>query len=202
MPVSWPTDIYPYRCDFYLQNNTSTFTSPITRTTQRLRFQGSKWLCEASFHLDRQKSQRIDALLDSQQGAYGSFYLWDFARDAPYNGTPAGSQTVTATYARGVTSVAINGLPLSQTWLIAGDLIQIADYLYRITADIAANGSGVGTATLNRGLVEALSGSNPVTLTRPRVEMMLRDDDQPRRSKHYDSLYEYSLQFVEVLPAT
>lgn len=202
MAVTWPTDLVAYRCDFYLRNNTTIFESPLTRSAQRLRRLGARWICEASFHFDRQKSQRLDAILDQLQGAYLTTTIWDFTRTAPYNGDPGGTPRVLTAYAAGTTSISISGLPVSQTRLLAGDYIELQGYLYRITADIAANGSGVGTALLNRGLVETLSGSPtsyPVTLTRPRAEMRLLDDDQPRRSKHYDGLYEYSVSLTEVL---
>ena len=203
MPTTWPTDIVPYQIDFYLKKNTTTFESPLTRTRQTLSRRGDQWICDASFRLDRQKAQRLDALLDV--GAGGSFYLFDFSRTAPYNGDPGGSVRVITEYSRGTTSISISGLPVSQSWLVAGDLLAIDGYLYRLTADLSANGSGIGTATLNRGLVAALSGSPtlwPVTLVRPRVEMRLRDDDQARRTKSYDGMNEYTVGFVEVLPKT
>lgn len=203
MPTTWPTDLNPYRCDLLFLNNTTVFESPLTRTRQTLRRLGARWVLDGSWHVARDKAQRIDALLDAVQGAYGSFYLYDFTHPLPYNGDPGGSPRVTTAYASGTTSISVTGLPASQTWIKAGDLFELQQYVYRVTADITANGSGVGTATLNRGLVETLTGSPtsyPITFTRPRIEMRLRDDDQPRRGKSYNSLYEYSLSFIEVLP--
>lgn len=138
--------------------------------------------------------QRVDALLDSDS----SFLMWDMGRDHPQNGVITGVLLMGAAL-RGATSIPVDGLPVSQTHLKAGDYIGISGKLYRLTADVAASGGGVGTLTLNRGLLADVADNTAVNTDRPTCEMFLADDDQPSRTVDFNRVYDYSLSFIELL---
>ena len=84
----WPTDLLPYRWEFYLQPNTRSFMSPVTRTRQVLEGQGPRWVGTGSFRFKtRRKEQRFEALLDKLKGQVNTVNVWDFAAK---NGLPLG----------------------------------------------------------------------------------------------------------------
>lgn len=195
MAETWPSDIIARACDLYLQKNTSRFVSPITRTIQTLDRPGRRWIGQFNFRLGtRARAQRMIATLDKGD----SFLLWDMRHPQPINGLIAGV-LVNGAHLRGNTSIAIDGLPISQTHLKAGDLIGIGGKLYRLTADVAANGSGQATATINRGLLADVADNAAVTLNKPTVEMLLTDDDQQSYMLDIDRVYDITLSFHESL---
>lgn len=78
--MDWPIDLIPYRWDFYLQPNTRSFVSPLTRTRQVLIGQGPRWLGTGQFRFrGRRLEQRFEALLDKMKGQAVAVNVWDFA---------------------------------------------------------------------------------------------------------------------------
>lgn len=81
----WPHDLAPYRWEFYLQPNTHSFQSPITRTRQVLEGQGMRWIATGSWRFvdlrdaGRRKAQRFEALLDKLRGQVNTVNVFDFA---------------------------------------------------------------------------------------------------------------------------
>lgn len=78
--MDWPTDLIPYHWEFYLQPNSRSFLSPLTRTRQVLVGQGPRWVATGQFRFSsRRLEQRFEALLDKMKGQAEAVYLWDFA---------------------------------------------------------------------------------------------------------------------------
>lgn len=194
MAESWPSGLVSgvSRVEMYLQRNVSRSVSPISRTVQELQRQGKRWIATIDVDGDRIVGQLMDALLDRGD----SFLVYDFTRPYPYNGLITGV-LVNGAHLRGDATIAIDGLPISQTWLKAGDYLGIGGKLYRLTADITANGAGQGTASLNRGLLADAADNAVVNLDKPTCEMFLADDDQARRAVDGNHFYQYSVSFVE-----
>lgn len=195
MAEAWPLDIVPMSIDFRFQKNTRPLISPLTHTVQLLHLQGRRWVAQMMFRaIGRTAGQRLDSLLWKGE----TFLLWDFSRADPLNGTLAGV-LLNGAALRGSTSIPVDGLPVSQTKLKAGDYVGIGGKLYGLEDDVAANGSGQGTLTLNRGLLAAVANDSPVTLTRPTCEMFLENDDQNSRPIDYRKIHDFTLSFLEVL---
>lgn len=226
IPIPWPLGLTPFRCEFYLQNNTTQFSSPITRSQQVLRRQGERWVGTAAFRLRRSEAQLMDATLAKLKGAYNTANIWDFARPAPLNGTPpslsalADSHFIDAhdfsdatwfdggaavgpivyrDYSLGETIVGIYGFPQYALAFKAGDYVSLNSKLYMLTEDAVADGTGHATLYLNRGLLAALTSAMVVGYLKPSAEMRLIDDTQPNRAIAVDDLYQYTLSFVEAL---
>lgn len=82
--ATWPTDLVPVSCEFFLQFNTTKFSSPITRGSQVLRRQGEAWRCAIKTRpLLRAETQAMDARLAKLKGAFGTIKLYDFSRPEP-----------------------------------------------------------------------------------------------------------------------
>lgn len=195
MSTAWPTDLIADRVNFRLTKNVSAFNSPLTNTTQLLDRPGRFWEAHFSIVVPGLDSiDRVDALLDSDV----TFLMWDMKRSTPRNGVAAGIQLVGG-HLRGNVSIAVDGLPISQTWLKAGDYIGIGGKLYRLIADVASDTGGEGTLSLNRGLLADAADNAAVNTDRPTCEMMLVDNNQTGRDVDANWAATYDLAFREVV---
>lgn len=78
--MDWPIDLLPYSWEFYLQPNSRSFLSPLTRTRQVLVGQGPRWVGTGQFRFSsRRLEQRFEALLDKMKGQAETVNVWDFA---------------------------------------------------------------------------------------------------------------------------
>lgn len=195
MAESWPLAFPARSLALYLQKNTTRFASPLTRTIQTLDRPGRRWIAEMTIRVvGHANGQALDALLSRGD----SFLLHDMARPKPLNGSITGVQLVGA-HLRGNTTISVDGLPASQTWLKAGDYAGIGGKLYMLNEDVLADGAGAGTLELNRGLLADVADNAAVNFDRPTCEMLLKDDDQAARTLDATRTYEYSLSFFEAL---
>lgn len=193
MSTAWPTDIIADECDFYMEKNASFFESPIAKTIQVLNRAGRRWVAEYRFVVPGKANfTDFDGLIDSDI----TFLMWDMVRPAPINGVIAGVQLVGA-HLRGNTSIAVDGLPISQTHLLRGDYVGIGGKLYRLTADVASDTGGEGTLTLNRGLLADAADNAAVNTDRPTCEMLLTN--QPSRPIDANWAPTYNLSFIEAI---
>lgn len=228
--VTWPTDIVAQVCDFRLQKNTTRFTSPITRSVQSLDRQGKRWMGMYRFTVGREKGKRIQALLDSGDEfllwdmAHPFGLPFGENEDQTGIGTSefadGGSPSITTIFSDGTrfgaanTNIVVRGghdvgatTLDTRRWLQngaalnAGDYIEVAGYLYMLTADAVADSLGRATLSLNRGLVTDVDGEEIVVRQRPRARMLLQDDDQNDRPIDPDQVWRFNLSFFEKLPA-
>lgn len=178
--------------NFYLEKNLTPYLSQITRSVQILDRPGRRWVAEIECHGNRNYGRQMDALLD--RGL--TFGIRDFERPAPSNGVIMGVQLVGA-HLRGNTTITVDGLPISQTHLLAGDYIGIGGKLYRLTADVLADTGGEGTLLLNRGLLADAADNAAVNTDAPTCEMLLIDNQQTGRAVDGNKDYRYRLGFIE-----
>lgn len=222
--MDWPTDLDPYRCEFFLRHNTTIFASPITRTQQVLRRQGEQWVCTAAFHFVRDKARSLDALLSKLKGSFGTVHIPPWPNEFPIgvntnrstvaltrfsdtttfsDGTVfsggTGDVVVFGDYDVGAGTVMSDGWYPNLTVLKAGDHVGIDGKLYLLSEDLVSDAVGMARMTLAPRLQTSPVDGTPIIRTRPLVEMRLVDDDQPNRGTDYNGLYEYSLSFVEAL---
>jgi hypothetical protein len=194
MSTAWPTDIIADEVNFRLVKNVTPFISSLSNTAQILDRPGRFWRCDMSIVVPGLNNiDRMDALLDSDV----TFLVWDQKRSAPRNGVAAGIQLVGA-HLRGNTLITVDGLPIAQTWLVAGDYIGIAGKLYRLIAPVVGDTGGEGTLTLNRGLLDDAADNAAVNTDRPTCEMMLVDNDQTGRNVDANWAPTYNLSFREI----
>lgn len=98
----WPEDLLPYQWEFYLQPNSRTFNSPMTRSRQVLVGQGRRWIGLASFRFsaqDRRRGQKLEAWLDKLEGQANTVNVWDFGqRDGRPLGPMLDLSSITTSY--------------------------------------------------------------------------------------------------------
>lgn len=198
MAESWPNRFCPNAIDFYLQKNTARYPSPLVKSVQTLDRPGRRWIAKLIIKgKGRSFGQKLDALLD--RGS--TFLIHDWRRPRPLNGLIAGVQTVGA-HVRGNTSIAVDGLPASQTHLVDGDYLGLDGFLYRLVSDVLANGAGQGTLSLNRGLMDDLADNSALTLARPTCEMFIPSDDATSSMVDANGFHEYEIPFEEAISAS
>lgn len=195
MSEAWPTSVIASRCDFRLQKNFSDFQSPITRTVQRLDRPGRRYVARYTF---RGVGQAYGQAMSARINRGDTFLMWDMRRERPLNGVLSGV-LVNGAHLRGNTTIAVDGLPISQTRLLAGDYVGIGSKLYELESDVLANGSGEGSLLLSRGLLADVADNTAVNTDRPTCEMMLETDDAGSAPMDPGGLYVFDLSFIEAL---
>lgn len=159
-------------------------------------------MATGTWSLQRAESQRLDAILEMLRGAAVAIDLWDFSRPDPLGSNAAsGSIEVNGTADAGDTTLNSEGWTISQSGvLLAGDMIGIDGYLYRLSQDADSNGSGIAALSLTSALRSDVGGSpgSVITRTKPKVSMRLIDDSQPMRSYEGSTMINtYVLSFME-----
>jgi hypothetical protein len=152
--------------------------------------------------LGRSDAQRMDALLDMLRGAAVSIDMWDFRREHPAGSNLAAAGVeVNGTAAAGDTTLDSEGwTPAESGVLLAGDLVGMEGYLYRLAQNADSNGSGIAALSLTSPLRTAVGGSpgTVITRTKPTVSMRLVDDSQSNNSYEGSTMIStYTLSFVE-----
>lgn len=151
MSISWPADIVARECEFYLQNNTRDYMSPITRTRQAIRGQGERWMAHYLFRVvGRRGRARMDALLDQGKGSFENFLMWDHDQTEP-NGTNLDRSSIPDTFFTDGTSFT-EGSPQVLTAFSAGapGITVHGDHTIRAT-DVEVDGFPGGTSQLDAG---------------------------------------------------
>ncbi len=222
--MDWPTDILPASCEFFLQYNTTIFSSPITRSQQALRRQGEMWRCAITLGpKDSAAGRRLDALLIKLRGAYETVNLCDFARPEPagdgrdraavgetrftdnttfsddtvFIGGPS-VVAVVGDHAMGATEIVTDGWVGGVTGiLLAGDYVGIDSRLYMVTDDADSSGMGRATLAIAPSLRAAVADGALINRTRPTAAFRLVDDGQPNRRVEPGLKYTFNLSFVE-----
>lgn len=178
MPISMPASPGFTASSFGLETNTRTFESPLSRYTQRVILQGSRW--QGSWTLP--KMTRIQfapwqAFLMQLEGQANTFYGFDpdartprgVATGTPLvkNGSQTGSSLTTDGWTAGIVGI-----------LKAGDYFSVNGELKMVTADVTSDGSGNATLTFKPPLRSSPADNAPITVTNCTVPMILKDDGQ------------------------
>jgi hypothetical protein len=178
MPLSMPVGPGFSACRFGLETNTQTFTSPLTRATQRALLGGARWTATYTLPaMNNAQAAAWQAFLLSLEGGVNTFYAFDPDRKTPRGaatGTPlvnGGSQTgsslVTDGWAHSVTGV-----------LKAGDYFGVNGELKMVAADCNSDGSGNATIAFKPALRSSPADNAPLTVTAASCTMVLQDDQQ------------------------
>ena len=149
--------------------------SPLSGDVQTVSVPGDRFRARvtitAGTHAERAQLEGFFASLRvSQSFSANRLQIWHLARPTP-RGTISGSPTVQAVAAQLATSVAIS--TSAGVTLLRGDMIGFPGQTCIVTADATANGSGVLTASIAAPLRSALAIGDAVTLTQPKMLMLV-----------------------------
>ncbi|QDV34897.1 hypothetical protein [Tautonia plasticadhaerens] len=180
MPISLPPKLGLVRCNFGLETNTQTYTSPLTRNTQRAILAGSRWIMTATIRRmrkDDQLARNWIAFFLKCQGMGESFYAYDPDRKGS-KGLQGGTPLVNGSFQSG-TTLAIDGCTANVTgWARAGDYFSANGELKQLTADVNTNGSGQATLNFMPAWRGSPTDNSAVNFTNPTCTMILVDDRQ------------------------
>ena len=202
-PLVMPTTPNFVRSEWGIARAVAQSQSPFTYSTQVHKFTGSKWYSNVTLPpMTRTQANEWLAFFMQLNGQFGTFTMGDPDAKA-VQGTISNTVAVNADFAVGAYDVTIDGADASESQLFKkGDYVQFnsgaTSKLHMIIADVASNGSGVATLTIEPSLSAALSNNATVTYASPKCVMRMTSNELTWSANHI-SLYGVSFACEEVL---
>jgi len=154
--------------------------SPFTNQEQVFEHEGAQW--KATFTLPPMKKDKAAVWLGflmSLRGRRGSFKIGDQDRKT-IQGTATGTVLVRGAAQTG-NSINLDGFTANRANVfLAGDYIQINSYLYMVSANVSANGSGQAAVLIEPSLrtgIEAINDNTTVIYTNTTTVMRLDSNE-------------------------
>ena len=154
--------------------------SPFTNQEQIFEHEGAQW--KATFTLPPMKKDKAAiwlAFLMSLRGRRGTFKIGDQDRKT-IQGTATGTVLVNGASQTG-NAINLDGFTASRANVfLAGDYIQINSYLYMVSANVTANGSGEATVFVEPSLrtgIEAINDNTTVVYSNTTTLMRLDNNE-------------------------
>ena len=202
-PLVMPTTPNFIRSEWGIARAVAQSQSPFTYSTQVHKFTGSKWYSTVTLPpMKRSQANEWLAFFMQLNGQFGTFLMGDSDAKA-VQGTISNTVAVNADFAVGAYDVTIDGADASESQLFKkGDYVQFnsgaTSKLHMIIADVASNGSGVATLTIEPSLSAALANNATVTYASPKCVMRMTNNELTW-SANQISLYGVSFSCEEVL---
>jgi hypothetical protein len=176
MTIAMPTSPGFTTCRFGLETNTQTFTSPITKTVQRMVLAGSRWTATYSLPvMNRQQAAPWKSFFDQCQGSANTFNAFDPDCKTP-RGAATGTPVVNGANQTG-SSIITDGWTPNTVVLKVGDMFSFGE-LKRVTADVLSDGSGNATILFTPAIRTSPADNTPIVTSAPTCTMILTDDMQ------------------------
>ena len=200
-PLTLPTVTGIKTQNFGLTRTISVSQSPFTKQEQVYQHEGEQW--KATFTLPPMKKDSASiwlAFLMSLRGRRGTFKMGDQDRKT-IQGTATGTVLVNGAAQTG-NAINLDGFTASRANVfLAGDYIQINSYLYMVTANVTANGSGEATVYVEPSLrtgIEAINDNTTVIYSNTTTLMRL-DTNFTNWDSNHVSVYGISFACSEAL---
>src|ERR1035437_926242 len=151
--VSLPCDTMPYvtapySIEIYPQEAVAVSVSPFTGQTQTYDWQASWWMGQVSFPpMNRYAFNAWSAFILSCRGQSNVFSLGDPKLVLPL-GLATGTSVVSGASQTGYSLITRGWTPSVTSIMLAGDLIQVGWWMYKLTAPANADGYGVSTLSV------------------------------------------------------
>ena len=202
-PLVMPTTPNFIKSEWGIARAVAQSQSPFTYSTQVHKFTGSKWYSTVTLPpMKRSQANEWLAFFMQLNGQFGTFTMGDPDAKA-VQGTISNTVAVNADFAVGAYDVTIDGADASESQLFKkGDYVQFnsgaTSKLHMIIADVASNGSGVATLTIEPPLSATLANNATVTYASPKCVMRMTNNELTWSANHI-SLYGVSFTCEEVL---
>ena len=202
-PLAMPTTPNFVKSEWSISRAVAVSSSPFTYSSQVYKFTGAKWSAVVSLPpMKREQAVEWQSFFMRLQGQFGTFLMGDPDASA-VRGTIANTVAVNADQDVGAYDVTIDGADASESQLFkTGDYVQFNSgansKLHMIIADVASDGSGVATLTIEPPLSAALSDDATVTYASPKCVMRMTNNELTWSANHI-SLYGVSFSCEEVL---
>ena len=200
-PLTLPTVTGIKTQNFGLNRVVAVTESPFTNQEQVYEHDGAQW--KATFTLPPMKKDSASiwlAFLMSLRGRRGTFKIGDQDRKT-IQGTATGTVLVKGAAQTG-NAINLDGFTASRANVfLAGDYIQINSYLYMVSANVTANGSGEATVYVEPSLrtgIEAINDNTTVVYSNTTTVMRL-DSNELNWDTNNVSVYGISFSCSESL---
>lgn len=203
---TWPNAINIAQISWWLEYNTRSFVSPLTKSVQTIETPGARWKASVKLqNLDRTEWACISAFLNNLRGMAGRFYFSPVHAAVPLLDTsPPSGVTVLGGSQTGTTLIT-QGWPSSSTVLAVGDFFAVTTTkgteLKQVTETVVSTASGQASITFCPTLRNAPADGSSVVLTSPTCIMMLDDDEQNKGTFTPPVLGAYTIDMTEVIYA-
>lgn len=179
MPLDLPAAPGFVRSSFGLEAHTQTFTSPLTRNTQRVVLAGARWVATYTLpRMHRRQAAAWQAFLLQCEGMANTFHAYDPDATTP-RGAWTGTPLVTGAGQTGSTLTIDGCAPTVAGWGRAGDYFSWAGgELKMLTQDANTNGSGQTTLAFKPAIRTGPADNAALLFTKPTCAMILSDDRQ------------------------
>ena len=202
-PLTMPTTPNFVKSDWGIQRAVAKSESPFTFGAQVHEFTGAKWYSTVTLPpMNRSQASEWQSFFMQLHGTKGTFLMGDPDASA-VQGTVSNTIAVSADHAVGAYDVTVDGTDTSESQLFKnGDYVQFnsgaTSKLHMIIADVASNGSGEATLTIEPPLSATLANNATVTYASPKCVMRMTNNELTW-SANQISLYGVSFSCEEVL---
>ena len=179
-PLTLPTVTGITTQNWAMERVVAVTESPFTNQEQVFEHEGAQW--KATFTLPPMKKESAAiwlAFLMSLRGRRGTFKIGDQDRKT-IQGTATGTVLVKGAAQTG-NAINLDGFTASRANVfLAGDYIQINSYLYMVSANVTANGSGEATVYVEPSLrtgIEAINDNTTVVYSNTTTVMRLDNNE-------------------------
>ena len=179
-PLTLPTVTGVTTQNWGMERVVAVTESPFTNQEQIFEHEGAQW--KATFTLPPMKKESAAvwlAFLMSLRGRRGTFKIGDQDRKT-IQGTATGTVLVNGAAQTG-NAINLDGFTASRANVfLAGDYIQINSYLYMVSANVSANGSGEATVYVEPSLrtgIEAINDNTTVIYSNTTTLMRLDNNE-------------------------
>lgn len=177
---------------------TGVATSRFTFKQQIYQYDGQRWVLETQYPpLTREEANLIKAFLLSLNGNVGTFLAGDILCAVPV-GVVSGTILVKGAGQTGQSLIVDGFTPSTANVFVAGDQIQIGNYLYMILNTVSSNGSGEATLDIWPALRSSPADNASVIYTNPKGLFRL-DSSIVGWSADEVGMYNISFSAVEAL---
>ncbi len=202
-PLTMPTTPNFVRSEWSISRAVGLSKSPFSFTQQAFEYTGAVWTASVTLPpMTRAQAVEWQAFFMQLHGSFGTFLMGD--PDAKnVRGTVANTIAVNGNHVLGAYDIAVDGADISESQLFKkGDYVQFnsgaTSKLHMIIADVASNGSGEATLTIEPPLSSALSNDATVSYVSPKAVMRMSNNELSWNASHI-SLYGVSFSCEEVL---
>ncbi|WP_272577012.1 MULTISPECIES: hypothetical protein [unclassified Providencia] len=139
MVLEWPENVVPSSMNWQLISNSKTFTSAFTRSSQTVRFSGSRWRCTLMFNnLTEAISRELEVLMAQLDGESGRVKISNWIRQGLQG---KGSPLVSIGNQMGK-SLQTKGWLKNSVVVRKGDYITVSNELKMVTENVISDKDG------------------------------------------------------------
>lgn len=187
------------RSSFFLEFNTQTHISPLSKATQRILLPGARW--KATYRLpsmNRIQAAQWQGFFDKLQGKKNTFLAFDPEGNEP-QGVGTGAPLVLGAGQEGSSIQTDGWTPSIKNILRAGDYFSVNNELKRVVDNVISDGAGIATINFEPALRSSPGDNDDIVLNNNVVDMMMASDVSANFTTDENGIYQ-PLSFTGMEP--